>query len=97
MSLQTKIIIYQLIALVIVLPITAFAIHGTKLLVLAAWNHVTASRMVGDVDDEVTRSVQSPTSIAHGVGGRRENKKSRRRRNRILKAERSQSRPDSKA
>jgi hypothetical protein len=96
MSLQTKIIIAQTIALAIVAPVAAFAMHGIELACRAVWKRITASRIVGDIDEESTGTVQEPSSIPQYARGRRETKKSRRRRNRMLKADLKRANPQSK-
>jgi hypothetical protein len=96
MSLQTKIIIAQTIALAIVAPVAAFAMHGIELACRAVWKRITASRIVGDIDEESTGTVQELLSMAPCVRGRRETKKSRRRRNRMLKADLKRANPQSK-
>jgi hypothetical protein len=87
MSLQTKIIIAQTIALAVVMPIVAFAMHGIELSCRAIWKRIAASRITSGTNDDSTRDVQHQPASMPLVRGRRENKKSRRRRNRLLKAE----------
>ena len=99
MSLQTKIIIFQTIALLIVMPIVAFAIHGVDILIRSIWNRIAASCAVGDVRqlaDGEARGAQSSAPVAESPRGRRESKKSRRRRDRLLRTEPKHSNLESK-
>jgi hypothetical protein len=68
MSLQTKIYIFQTIALLIVMPIVAFAIHGLEILVRSIWNCIPASHAVDDVQPDLRANLagapQSNTLIA---------------------------------
>jgi hypothetical protein len=56
MSLQTRIYIFQTIALLIAMPVVAFAIHGVEILVRSIRNRITASRAVDDVQPELGAS-----------------------------------------
>jgi hypothetical protein len=85
-----KIVIAQTIALVIIMPIMAFALHGIELSCRVAWKRITRSRAVDDAQYQSTANVASTAQpsglVAQRPPGRRESKKSRRRRNRLLKA-----------
>jgi predicted kinase len=90
MSLQTKVLIFQTIALLIAMPIVAFATHGVEILIRSIRHRVAASRAVdvhGQLADGVAQAAQSSAPVAETPRGRRESKKSRRRLNRLLKAE----------